>query len=66
MSSHPYQGRILPLIFAEKESDRCEHLPKMVDYLVVDLKCRLKVVMIKIVQVIDLIEDQFCVTAGPC
>ena len=23
MSSHPYQGRILPLIFAEKESDRC-------------------------------------------
>ena len=51
---------------SEKESDRCEHLPKMVDYLVVDLKCRLKVVMIKIVQVIDLIEDQFCVTAGPC
>ena len=51
---------------SEKESDMWKHLPKMVDYLVVDLKCRLKVVMMKIVQVIDLIEDQFCVTAGPC
>ena len=51
---------------SEKESDMCKHLPKIVDYLVVDLKCRLKNVMIKIVQVMNLKEDQFCVRASPC